>query len=142
MWAEDIAGSEAYAKALQKTGIITDKETKEICEGLQKVRAEWAAGEFKVVVSLILMGLALVWLFCSFSESSILRRSRLFRLVLARATIPRTAIELELPWLNVHTPRSTQIQGTYAPCEDNLSIFLAGFRALGPSFEATGKIWN
>lgn len=51
MWSEDITGSEAYAKALQKTGILTDKETKEICEGLEKVRAEWAAGEFKVVVS-------------------------------------------------------------------------------------------
>ena len=51
MWSEDIKGSEAYAKALQKTGILTDKETKEICEGLEKVRAEWAAGEFKVVVS-------------------------------------------------------------------------------------------
>lgn len=51
MWSEDITGSETYAKALQKTGILTDKETKEICEGLEKVRAEWAAGEFKVVVS-------------------------------------------------------------------------------------------
>lgn len=51
MWSQDIEGSEAYAKALQKTGILTDKETEEICEGLDKVRAEWAAGEFKVVVS-------------------------------------------------------------------------------------------
>ena len=51
MWSEDIEGSDAYAKALQKTGILTEKETKEICEGLEKVRAEWAAGEFKVVVS-------------------------------------------------------------------------------------------
>ncbi|CAB1101578.1 unnamed protein product [Ectocarpus sp. CCAP 1310/34] len=49
MWSQDIEGSEAYAKALQKTGILTDKETEEICEGLDKVRAEWAAGEFKVV---------------------------------------------------------------------------------------------
>ena len=52
MWSEDIEGSEAYAKALQKTGIITEQETGEICAGLEKVRAEWAAGEFKVVVSL------------------------------------------------------------------------------------------
>lgn len=52
MWAEDIVGSEAYARALQKTGIITETETKEILEGLEKVRKEWAAGEFVVVVSL------------------------------------------------------------------------------------------
>lgn len=56
MWSEDITGSEAYAKALQKTGILSEKETKEICEGLEKVRAEWAAGEFKVVVSLRVKG--------------------------------------------------------------------------------------
>lgn len=51
MWSQDIEGSEAYAKALQKTGIISEQETVEICKGLDKVRAEWAAGEFKVVVS-------------------------------------------------------------------------------------------
>lgn len=51
MWAEDIQGSEAYAKALVKTGILSDVEAKDICEGLDKVRAEWAAGEFVVVVS-------------------------------------------------------------------------------------------
>lgn len=51
MWSQDIEGSEAYAKALQKTGIITEQETVEICKGLEKVRAEWAAGEFKAVVS-------------------------------------------------------------------------------------------
>eukprot|EP00904_Undaria_pinnatifida_P004461 jgi/Undpi1/14015/HiC_scaffold_9.g03666.m1 len=49
MWSQDIEGSEAYAKALQKTGIITEQETVEICKGLEKVRAEWAAGEFKAV---------------------------------------------------------------------------------------------
>lgn len=51
MWSEDIQGSEAYAKALLKTGIISEQEAKEICEGLKKVGAEWAAGEFEVVVS-------------------------------------------------------------------------------------------
>lgn len=50
MWDEDITGSEAYAKALQKTGILTETEAKEICDGLQKVREDWAAGEFKIVV--------------------------------------------------------------------------------------------
>lgn len=51
MWAEDIAGSEAYAKALERSGILTQSESSKICEGLQKVHAEWAAGKFEVVVS-------------------------------------------------------------------------------------------
>lgn len=55
MWSQDIQGSEAYAKALLKTGIISEQETKEICEGLEKVGAEWAAGEFEVVVSTLML---------------------------------------------------------------------------------------
>lgn len=51
MWAEDIAGSKAYAKALKRSGILTEKEREEICQGLEKVHAEWAAGKFEVVVS-------------------------------------------------------------------------------------------
>ena len=50
MWSEDIEGSEAYAQALKRTGILTEAETTAICEGLEKVKAEWAAGEFEVVV--------------------------------------------------------------------------------------------
>lgn len=52
MWGEDIAGSKAYAKALQRAGIITKAETREICDGLKEVHDEWAAGKFEVVVSL------------------------------------------------------------------------------------------
>lgn len=52
MWAEDIQGSEAYAKALVKTGILSEAECKDIVGGLDKVGAEWAAGKFEVVVSI------------------------------------------------------------------------------------------
>ena len=51
MWAEDIQGSEAYAKALVRTGILSEAECKDITTGLDKVRGEWAEGTFKVVVS-------------------------------------------------------------------------------------------
>lgn len=51
MWSEDIQGSEAYARALQKTGILSGTETEAICKGLGKVKAEWAEGKFEVVVS-------------------------------------------------------------------------------------------
>lgn len=51
MWAEDIQGSEAYAKALVKTGILSEAECKDITTGLDKVRAEWAEDKFEVVVS-------------------------------------------------------------------------------------------
>lgn len=64
MWSEDIEGSDAYAKALQRTGILTETETKEICQGLEKVRAEWAAGEFEVVVSIFFfsfLGISVVY---------------------------------------------------------------------------------
>lgn len=52
MWGEDIAGSNAYAKALERAGIITKAERQEICDGLKEVHDEWAAGKFEVVVSL------------------------------------------------------------------------------------------
>lgn len=48
MWAEDIDGSIAYSKAIVKVGIITEEEGKLIQEGLEKVRAEWAAGTFEL----------------------------------------------------------------------------------------------
>lgn len=51
MWSEDIQGSEVYARALQKTGILSGTETEAICKGLEKVKAEWAEGKFEVVVS-------------------------------------------------------------------------------------------
>lgn len=46
MWAEDIRGSIAYAKAIGKVGIISDDEVKQLVEGLEKVRQEWAEGKF------------------------------------------------------------------------------------------------
>lgn len=46
---EDIRGSKGYAKALAKTGIITDDERDALIEGLGKVAKEWAADAFVVV---------------------------------------------------------------------------------------------
>ena len=48
MWAEDIQGSIAYAKAIQKVGILTDEESSTIISGLQKVHEEWATGTFEI----------------------------------------------------------------------------------------------
>lgn len=48
MWAEDIAGSKAYAKAIVKVGIITEEEGNLLQEGLEKVRQEWADGKFEI----------------------------------------------------------------------------------------------
>lgn len=48
MWAEDIRGSQAYAKALAKAGILTKDESEQIVAGLDKVASEWAAGAFAV----------------------------------------------------------------------------------------------
>ena len=43
----DIAGSVAYARALQRAGILDEVEADGIVEGLQQVRDEMAAGEFE-----------------------------------------------------------------------------------------------
>ena len=45
---EDIRGSKGYARALAKTGIITDDERDQLIEGLGKVAEEWAADAFVV----------------------------------------------------------------------------------------------
>ena len=45
---EDIRGSMGYARALAKTGIITNAERDELIEGLGKVGEEWAADAFEV----------------------------------------------------------------------------------------------
>ena len=42
-------GSQAYAKALAKTGIITDDEAQQMVEGLKKVEQEWESGTFEIV---------------------------------------------------------------------------------------------
>jgi len=46
MWAQDIRGSIAYAKAINKVGIITDEECSQLVSGLEQVQAEWAAEKF------------------------------------------------------------------------------------------------
>lgn len=48
MWAQDIRGSIAYAKAIGKVGIITDEEVKLLVEGLEQVRQEWVDGKFEI----------------------------------------------------------------------------------------------
>ena len=48
MWAEDIRGSQAYAKALAKAGVLTEEESATIVDGLSSVASEWEAGTFEV----------------------------------------------------------------------------------------------
>ncbi len=48
MWDQDIRGSMAYAKAIMKSGIITEDEGNLLIEGLGKVREEWASGNFEI----------------------------------------------------------------------------------------------
>ena len=48
MWAQDIKGSVAYAKANAKIGIITQEEADTLVDGLQKVHEEWATGKFEI----------------------------------------------------------------------------------------------
>jgi argininosuccinate lyase len=49
MYAEDIAGSIAYAKALAAAGVLRDDEAGTIIDGLKQVEAEFRAGTFKFV---------------------------------------------------------------------------------------------
>ncbi|KAI8919269.1 L-Aspartase-like protein [Powellomyces hirtus] len=49
MWKADIVGSQAYAKALNKAGILTAEERDQLVDGLEAVGKEWAAGNFKSV---------------------------------------------------------------------------------------------
>ncbi|GAB1608162.1 argininosuccinate lyase-like [Argonauta hians] len=48
MWEEDIQGSMAYAKAIQRIGLISDKEAELIMEGLHKILIEWKDKKFEV----------------------------------------------------------------------------------------------
>ncbi|KAL7283526.1 hypothetical protein ACG7TL_002960 [Trametes sanguinea] len=48
MYAADIAGSIAYAKALARVGILTDDEQRKIVDGLTAVGKEWEQGTFKI----------------------------------------------------------------------------------------------
>ena len=48
MWAEDLRGSVAFAKANAKAGILTQHEADQIVAGLEKVRLEWENGTFEI----------------------------------------------------------------------------------------------
>ena len=49
MYAQDLAGSKAYAEALTKIGgILTEEEKNEIVKGLDMVKEEWEKGTFVV----------------------------------------------------------------------------------------------
>ena len=40
LYAEDIRGSQAHARVLAQQGFLTDDEAKQICDGLDTVKAE------------------------------------------------------------------------------------------------------
>ena len=46
LWAEDIRGSEAWARALGRAGVLTGEEAAQLVEGLGRVHAEFEAGSF------------------------------------------------------------------------------------------------
>jgi argininosuccinate lyase len=48
LYAEDIAGSIAYARAIARAGVITPAEAEQIITGLQQVLAEFEAGGFQL----------------------------------------------------------------------------------------------
>ncbi|NXO03653.1 ARLY2 lyase, partial [Rhinopomastus cyanomelas] len=47
----DIQGSKAYAKALEKSGILSNAEMEKILSGLEKISEEWSKGAFVVTQS-------------------------------------------------------------------------------------------
>jgi argininosuccinate lyase len=48
MYAEDIRGSIAWARAIQKAGVITADEAEQIVAGLEQVKAEFDEGTFEI----------------------------------------------------------------------------------------------
>lgn len=48
-YAQDIAGSIAYARANIKTGILTPNEFSQIEKGLLAVKKEWEEGKFEII---------------------------------------------------------------------------------------------
>ena len=48
LWQADLRGSQAYARALGRAGILMANEVAQIVGGLDQVAAEWSAGEFQV----------------------------------------------------------------------------------------------
>lgn len=47
MWRVDLDGSQAYANALHKSGVLTAEEAQQIVAGLDRVGEEWANGTFQ-----------------------------------------------------------------------------------------------
>ena len=47
LWREDIDGSLAWARALQRAGVLTKKDLKEVTKGLRAVHDEFGTGQFK-----------------------------------------------------------------------------------------------
>jgi argininosuccinate lyase len=48
LWEADLRGSQAYARALARAGLLTDTEAQQIVAGLDEVGAEWRTGTFVV----------------------------------------------------------------------------------------------
>lgn len=48
MWQADLEGSQAYAQALERSGVLTMQEAKEIVDGLEAIKREWKHGQFVV----------------------------------------------------------------------------------------------
>lgn len=48
MYAEDVDGSKAYAKALQDINLLTQDETEQICMGLDQIKMEWNSNTFEI----------------------------------------------------------------------------------------------
>ena len=48
LWQADIHGSQAYARALARAGLLTEQEAEQIVAGLERVAGEWAAGQFEI----------------------------------------------------------------------------------------------
>ncbi|KAI8817841.1 argininosuccinate lyase [Fimicolochytrium jonesii] len=48
MWKADIQGSQVYAQALHRAGILTSEEQTQLVNGLEAVGKEWAAGTFAI----------------------------------------------------------------------------------------------
>ncbi|KAH8059653.1 argininosuccinate lyase [Aureococcus anophagefferens] len=49
LWAADVCGSQAYAKALERCGQLDAAQAADMARGLSLTRAEWAAGAFEEV---------------------------------------------------------------------------------------------
>ncbi len=47
LWQADIHGSQAYARALARTGLLTEQESDQIVAGLERVAEEWHTGQFE-----------------------------------------------------------------------------------------------